>query len=182
MIVDKKNTLELSRPLELHELDEGAVERAIIADAAERTALASRFDLLELKCLRARLDATRVPDSPLVYITGSLHAEAVQRCVVTLEPLAACIDEKIDALYGPEDARTEIVDTQVEEATLPEPFDGEMIDVGELIAQQMALALDPYPRKSDADATEYASERLSGADSAESGPFSELAKWRKEGP
>ena len=174
--------MEFSRLLELRELDEGAVKRAITADAAERTALASRFDLLELKYLRARLDATRVPDSPLVHITGSLHAEAVQCCVVTLEPLAACIDEKIDALYGPEDADTEIVDTQVEEATLSEPFDGENIDVGELVAQQLALALNPYPRKSDADTTVYTSDCLSGADSAESGPFSELVKWRKEGP
>ena len=33
-----------------------------------------------------------------------------------------------------------------------EPLEGVELDVGEIFAQQLALALDPYPRAADADA------------------------------
>ena len=176
-----ENPYEFSRPLELRELDDGTVERTIIADSAERPALASRFDLLELICLKAKLTVACVPDSPLVRITGTFHTEAVQRCVVTLEPIAARMDERIDSLYGPEGGGVEISDTQFDEATPPEPFERDVIDIGELVAQQLALALDPYPRKSDAAMRDFnASELPSDVDVEPSGPFSELLKWRKE--
>ena len=177
----RKSPHEFSRPLELHELDDGVVELTITADAAERAALASRFELHGLHCLSARLAVTRVPESALVRVTGVLHAKAEQRCVVTLEPIAACIDEPFEALYGPEDGGAEIADTQLEEATPPEPFEGEGIDVGELVAQQFALALDPYPRKSDAVAVEFnASERASDVDDEAGKPFSALSNWRSK--
>ncbi len=177
----KEIPYEFSRPLQLRELDDAVVELTITADAAERAALASRFGLLELNGLSARLAASRVPDSSLVRVTGALHAEAIQRCVVTLEPISACIDEPIDALYGPEDDGADIADTPFEEATPPEPFEGEIIDIGELVAQQLALALDPYPRKSDAVAMEiHASERPSDVDEEVSGPFPALSNWRNE--
>ncbi len=177
----KRIPYEFSRPLQLQELDDGVVEHSITADAAERAALAARFELLGLDDLSARLAADRVPDSSLVRITGVLHAEAVQRCVVTLEPIAARIDEPIDVLYGPEDGSAEIADTPFEEATPPEPFDGDMIDIGELVAQQLALALDPYPRKSDAVAVEIkGSEGPLDEDEEVSGPFSALSNWRNE--
>jgi hypothetical protein len=32
------------------------------------------------------------------------------------------------------------------ETEVAEPFEGDAIDIGEAVAQQLALALDPYPR------------------------------------
>jgi hypothetical protein len=33
----------------------------------------------------------------------------------------------------------------------PEPIEGDSIDIGEAVAQQLSLALDPYPRIGDSD-------------------------------
>ena len=62
----------------------------------------------------------------------------------------------------------------------PEPFDGDAIDLGELAAQQLALALDPYPKKSDGVVEDVnASEQPLGSDEVTNKPFSELADWHK---
>ncbi len=47
-------------------------------------------------------------------------------------------------VYGAaEPDKTVMVDLESDAA---EPFDGDAIDIGEAVAQQLALALDPYPR------------------------------------
>jgi uncharacterized metal-binding protein YceD (DUF177 family) len=180
MTVKEDSQHEFSRLLRLSELDQAIVQRKLSASPAECLALAKRFDLVELRCLNASLAADRVPDSVLVRVTGSLHAEVVQRCVVTLEPFAADVDAHVDELFGPDTGAIEIADTPYDEVTPPEPFDGDAIDLGELAAQQLALVLDPYPRKSDSIAEGVISlEKPSGADEVTNKPFAELANWHK---
>ena len=80
----------------------------------------------------------------LVRMTGRLAAEVVQSCVISLEPVASTIELDFTTLYGPEQpGKSVIVDL---DADIAEPFDGEAIDIGEAVAQQLALSLDPYPR------------------------------------
>jgi hypothetical protein len=50
--------------------------------------------------------------------------------------------------------------------------DGAAIDIGEAIAQTLALALDPYPRAPDAEA---ALKEAGVKSEAEAGPFAALA-------
>ena len=180
MTVKEDNQHEFSRLLRLSELDQAIVERTLSASPVELLALAKRFDLVELRCLSASLAADRVPDGVLVRVTGLLRAEVVQRCVVTLEPLAADVDAQVDELFGPDTGTMEIADTPYDEVTPPEPFDGDAIDLGELVAQQLALVLDPYPRKSDSIAEGViSSEKPSGSDEVTNKPFAELANWHK---
>ena len=147
MTIKELHKYEFSRLLKLHAFDQAMMERSISANPAECLALAKRFELVEVRILSANLMAERVSDSLLIQVTGSLHADVVQRCVITLEPLVAIIDAYVDELYGPNMGNSEINDTMVDEATPPEPFDGDGIDLGELVAQQLALSLDPYPKK-----------------------------------
>ena len=180
MDTKEDNQHEFSRLLRLRELDQDIVQRTVSASPAECAALAKRFDLIELRCLRASLAADRVPDSLLVRVAGSLHAEVVQRCIVTLEPFAANVDVSIDERFGPDAGSVEIADTPFEEAMPPEPFDGDAVDLGELAAQQLALALDPYPKKSDGVVGEVnSSEQPLGSDGVANKPFAELADWPK---
>ncbi|MEX0760392.1 MAG: DUF177 domain-containing protein, partial [Tistlia sp.] len=77
-------------------------------------------------------------------------AAATQRCIVTLGPVPATLDEAFELDFQPavEEEATEVVlDAEVEE---PEPLTGDRLDLGELVAQQAALALDPYPRAAGA--------------------------------
>jgi uncharacterized metal-binding protein YceD (DUF177 family) len=138
---------EFSRRVDLARL--GALESTypISADAQEREALARRFELLSLDRLEAGIRLKRVPGGT-VRLTGHFSADVVQACVVSLEPVASALEQDFTVLYGATELdKTVMVDL---ESDAPEPFDGDAIDIGEAVAQQLALALDPYPRAPEA--------------------------------
>jgi uncharacterized metal-binding protein YceD (DUF177 family) len=134
---------EFSRRVELARLGAHEAAHSISAESAEREALARRFDLLSLDRLGAEVRLQRIGGG-LVRLSGRLSAEVVQACVVSLEPVASALEEDFAMLYGPtQPGKSVMVDLETDVA---EPFDGDAIDIGEAVAQQLALALDPYPR------------------------------------
>ncbi|MFA6280765.1 MAG: DUF177 domain-containing protein [Bdellovibrionales bacterium] len=142
---------ELSRPLKVDRIPAGGIEERIVATPTERAALAKRFSLLDLSRFEATLNVDR--EGKMFAVTGRLRAEVVQACVVTLEPVPEKVDVRIDVLFAPshlikEDHEGGLAD--LGEADPPEPIVGGMIDLGELAAQNLATALDPYPRKEGA--------------------------------
>jgi uncharacterized metal-binding protein YceD (DUF177 family) len=168
---------EFSRPIEAAALAAGPVRERIEATEAERAALARRFGLIALPELRA--EATLTPTaSGQIRLDARLEARVSQACVVSLEPVEAAIEERF-TLYYADDARrpSGSVDLPVDDEAWPEPIVDGRIDVGEAVAQQLALSLDPYPRAPGArlDGT-YAA----GADAAETrpNPFAALAAGR----
>lgn len=134
---------EFSRRIELARLGGHETAYPISAEPAEREALARRFDLLSLDRLDAEIRLRRVGGG-MVRLSGRLRADVVQACVVSLEPVASAIEQDFTLLYGPtQPGKSVMVDL---EADVAEPFEGDAIDIGEAAAQQLALALDPYPR------------------------------------
>lgn len=133
---------ELSRIVRLDRVPARGMDVAVVASAAERAALAKRFDLLELPALRA--DAAVRPGLGGVWtVTGQLRAEVVQACVVTLEPVAQSIEETFDLRFaaGAHKAADAVVDPDA-----PEPLEGDTLDIGAIVADHLSLALDPFPR------------------------------------
>ncbi|WP_174274932.1 YceD family protein [Sphingomonas bacterium] len=140
---------EFARPFGLDTLGEPRAV-AIAADAAERAALAARFDLLRLDTLEAGATLTR--DKDVISAEGRLRARVVQACVATGVALPRAIDAPFTIRFVPE---TDAPDEEIEVA--PDALDdmayaGNSIDLGEAVAQTLALALDPFPRAPDADA------------------------------
>lgn len=134
---------EFSRRVELARLGTLEAVYPIVAETAEREALAHRFDLLVLDRLEAEVRLHRL-SGEIVQVQGELAADVVQACVVSLEPVHGSIQEKFTLLYGPSEPDDGVlIDLETE---IVEPFDGTAIDIGEAVAQQLALALDPYPR------------------------------------
>ncbi|HUZ71578.1 MAG TPA: DUF177 domain-containing protein [Stellaceae bacterium] len=124
----------------------GAVH-AIAAGAAEREALATRFALLALDRLEAEVRLSCL-EGGLVRLTATLAADVVQTCVVTLEPVPSRIEESFTLLYGASsDTREIVLDGEAETV---EPLAGGRIDIGEAVAQQLSLVLDPFPRAAGA--------------------------------
>lgn len=125
------------------------VER-ISATPEECAALARRFELQQVDRLEA--DLTLLRRGRDVLVTGNMVAEAVQTCVVSLDPLPVTIAAELSQAYDPDvrDAGEfdELLDADDEDP--PEPLRDETIDVGELVAERFGLALDPYPRKEGA--------------------------------
>ena len=124
------------------------------ADAAQRAALAAEHGLLSVEDYRADLLVTSWKRNG-VKVSGRVEADITQECVVTLEPVAAHIDEAVEAVFLPQDSKLgrlgfesggEIM-LDAEGPDSPETFSGDTIDVGALAEQFFALAIDPYPRK-----------------------------------
>jgi uncharacterized metal-binding protein YceD (DUF177 family) len=159
---------EFSRPIRPSELGEKGLTLELEADAAERGGLAERYGLVELSALRATARVKWMRGGKLLKLAGRLHAEVVQTCVVTLEPVRNRIDEEFEVLYRPAGAAPEDAGKAQDEDgdADAEPLEADSLDVAEAVAVELALAIDPYPRKSGASLK-------IGPSAAENGPFPE---------
>lgn len=162
--------MEFARPVHLDQIAERGRVMEIAATEAERQALARRFGLVSLD----RLEATvRLSRSGIFYrIEADWQADVVQTCVVTLEPIRNHLAERLVERYGPTDRGAAELDLDPE-ADAPEEIDGGVIDAGEVVAQALSLALDPYPRKPGVEIA------ASGEKEGGEGPFAALSKLRR---
>ena len=163
----------------------------IVADGAERAALGRRFGLDSLDALTASVTLTKFGDRRRVRLSANFSADVLQSCVVTLEPAPSRIEDSFVLVYdedagGPAEAETVVL---LKGQISPEPWSGVVIDVGEAVAEHLALALDPYPRATGADVSALglapgegdAGKEGDDPDGEFSGsPFKELAKLRRK--
>jgi hypothetical protein len=140
----------LDATLRVDQLPAAGRDLVIAADAEERAALAAFLAIESIDALEARLRATRFRGG--LHVLGRLSASVVQASVVSLEPVRQVLDEPIDRVFlpdagtrGPQHADAELfVDLEGED--LPEPLSGPELDLSEVVAETLALGLDPYPR------------------------------------
>jgi uncharacterized metal-binding protein YceD (DUF177 family) len=179
------STNEFSRVVIIEPWPEGGIGFEVEADPVELAALARRFDLLELTMLRATGRLDRSPDGREIWMRGRLEAEGLQECVVSLEPVPATIREPVERHYRPvgqipEQAEEVWIDPDEEEV---EPLAGNRIDLGEAMAEELGLCLDPYPRAPEAEALVVdhlgPDVRLGPAEPAES-PFAALRQLQEK--
>ena len=166
---------EFSRTVETNAVGDEGLEVGFEANAAEREALARRFGLLALDRLAGAAQLRRASDGR-IRAKVTFDADVLQSCVVTLEPVAAHLSDAFEASFGDgaEVGRELEVEVGVDEEDPPEPIRGGRMELGELVAQHLSLALDPYPRKRGAELPAAA-----GADQPaepEARPFAALAK------
>lgn len=141
-----------SRPVVVESLSSGSNKRTLEANEAERAALARRFDLQRLERLEATVTLKPINRRALIRLSGHLSAEVVQSCVVTLEPVASRIDEDFTLSFSHEINEADAdVELSLEEDDPPDPIENGVIDLGEVVAEQLALAIDPFPRKPGAE-------------------------------
>lgn len=144
------STPEFSRPERIDTIGAGARTIEVKADAAERAALAERFELVSIGRLTAQFAVRR--DASGIVAEGRVQAEVVQACVVTGELLPVTVDEPVALLFV---AEAETGEEEIEltpDALDVIPFHGSSIDLGEAAAETMVLALDPFPRSPSAEA------------------------------
>jgi hypothetical protein len=124
------------------------------ASAPERASIARHLDLESVERLEADLSAAPWLDG--LTLSGRLEAEVGRICGVTLEPFVERVSEAVlarflppDSLHLPPDQAGEIViDPSAEDP--PEAGEDDGVDVGALVIELLALALDPFPRRPDA--------------------------------
>jgi uncharacterized metal-binding protein YceD (DUF177 family) len=122
------------------------------AEPAEREALARRFGLVAVEALAGEAELRRSGES--VTAAGRLRARVKQSCVATDEPVQGEIEEEFVVEFRPLPAvRRPDEEVELGEGELDVIFyEGAQIDLGEAVAQTLALSLDPYPRSPAAEA------------------------------
>lgn len=162
----------MPRPVKLRQVDGGTMR--IEATAAERAALAERFDVVAIERLVADVKLDRHGEE--VAASGRLEAELVQNCGISGEDFPVRIDEPVSVRFVPEVAHI-VTDEEIElsENDLDEiEYTGGAFDLGEAIAQSLGLAIDPYAEGPNADAVRK--EAGIETDDAPSGPLAEALK------
>ena len=145
-------TPEFSRPVRADQVRRMTGEVHVAADAAERAALAKRFGL----AARDRRDAdyVRTEEDGASLARGRLRAALAQPCVATAEPVPETIDTDFTLRFvveGEAMGEDEELELDAEDVDTI-GYDGQQIDMGEAVAETMALAMTPYPRSPQADA------------------------------
>ena len=138
--------IEFSRPFALADVGEREAVIEIAAEAHERAALARRFGLLALDALAATVRLRRVGGGA-VSVDARCVAEVVQACIVTLEPVASRIEDSWEVTFAPPGTAARADVTVGWDDDEPEPLTGDAIDVGEVVAAHLGIALNPYPRR-----------------------------------
>jgi len=158
--------------------DPSAREFEIEAGVAECTALAARFGFVALDHLRASVRFRPVRGSRDFRLTGHLSARVVQSCVVTLDPVPAEIEHDFDLLVCDEAGEHERLAETEEDYEL---YADDAIDIGEIVAVELALSVNPYPRSPDASAgpADGAPTGEEEGKTAGSRPFQDLAPLRR---
>lgn len=161
---------ELHRPLALERIPPHGFKMVVTATPAECIALAARLRIPAVRSLTCRFQLNNLPRGQ-VAAEGELRARVVQTCIVSLDDFATDIIEPFRIRLVPagteseEDALSTDPDSDDEV-----PYEGVFLDLGEAASEQLALALDPYPRKPGAELPE-------GAADPDASPFAALAAF-----
>jgi uncharacterized metal-binding protein YceD (DUF177 family) len=177
--LDNAIASELSRPVTVENLKIGATDQTIKATDEECSNLADRFGLKDLAHLEAHLHLIRKGqgESLRVFVTGDLSARVTQTCIITLETVDTEIEAKFTIKFdiaGEDDDFEAEIDSDEDE--IIEPILNGVIDLGELVAQNLALEINPFPRAEGADSSEMV---LESKDST-TNPFSALEKLKNK--
>jgi hypothetical protein len=161
---------DFSHRLPIAHVPAGGQTLRLEAGPAERAALARRFELLALHSLVAELRLA--PDEGgAVRVSGGMTAELDQACGITLVPIRQSVREPVawrllPTGMEPSDGEDDPDDIETEQ---------DVADLGEALAQQLSLALDPYPRAPGAAMPGNPS------DEAAHSPFAKLLRLKPQG-
>ena len=137
---------ELLRPLAVDRVGPAGLAFELHASEAECAALAARMAIPAVTAFACRFRLTALPGGA-VLAEGDLTAQVVRDCVVTLEPFETVTRERFRLRFVPAGGESNDDDPDSDDEL---PIHGGTIDLGEAAAEQLALALDPYPRRPDA--------------------------------
>lgn len=147
---ENKPKSEIERLIDLDRMGATGAALEIAPSESERAALAKRFGFLGLPAFSARVTVDHRVGGQVV-VEGRLRGRIVQACVLTLDPVTQDLDDTFRIVFKQNMADER--DPESGEAVLnsqtdaPEPLTGNVLDIGEIVAEQLSLAADPYPRR-----------------------------------
>jgi Large ribosomal RNA subunit accumulation protein YceD len=166
---------EFSRVVDVRHIDTAPMR--LVANSEECAALAVRFGLNAIA--KFTVEITLAHDKPAILAKGILRANIIQSCAISSEDLPVTIHEKINLRFVPAEALTYGPDEEIEisaDDCDEIPFDGGRFDLGEELAQTLAMLIDPFATGPAADNVREKGLLIS---EAANGPFAGLAGLKK---
>ena len=163
-------TSELHRPVLLDRIGPAGQDVTVEATPAECAALADRMQVPAVHALTCRFHLVR-EDRDHVIARGHLRARITQTCIVSLEDFETDVEDVFQVTFVPAGEETDEIDPEADDDL---PYEGNTIDLGEAAAEQLGLAIDPYPRMPGAELPEADTD-----DEQPPHPFAALGALRK---
>ncbi len=156
-------------------------------------ALCNRLNLHSIDAINTKIRLQRNSVNKSIHVNGKISADISQKCVITTDSVVEHIETEFNAWFSEPNQTVSFAKAKrerlspkeqneqpiLEENDDPEEVINGKIDLGELVAQYLSLALDPYPRKEGACFDEVEKPLK---DSAEEGvfdnPFAALKNWK----
>ena len=143
-----------------------------VASDKELKLLATRFSFLDVLSLSAVLTICKSARG-CWDVVGQLRGVVVQACSSSGVPVRETVDFLIEERYVRFVGNQEEVEVHMGGA---EPLENEAINIGELLAQSLAIAVTPWPRVPEAPETYTSGEELPDH------PFAGLAALKRQPP
>ena len=141
---------ELHRPVILDRVGPTGLDVTVEAAAAECAALADRMQLPAVRALTCNFHLVREGRDRFAA-RGHLRARITQTCIVSAEDFDTDVEEVFQIMFVPAGEESDVIDPEADDDL---PYEGNTIDLGEAAAEQLALAIDPYPRMPGAELPE----------------------------
>jgi len=139
---------EMPRPLAVDRILARSQEIVVTAEAAELAPIAARLRIPTVASLSCRW-RLRPIKSGRIAADGLLTARVEQECVVSLDPFPVTVEHAFTVVFVPAESLSDEPDDPDAPDVLP--YVAPAIDLGEATVEELALALDPFPRKPGAE-------------------------------
>jgi hypothetical protein len=130
---------EFCRFVGLDDLGQKDLSIGMTASAGERDALARRFLITEIFSLEAKLKISRKAVG-VFELVGTFEADIV---LMAEDAMDFTVSESIEEVFATEAGWENLRESSIEGEVDAELIKGDRIDVGEVVAQNLSLALDP---------------------------------------
>ena len=146
------------------------------ATAAECAALAKALNILSCDSLTAKYRVRRLAGDGY-GVRGKLTADMVQACIITLAPVLETVSIPFAVEFQPAETAAAAAEGAVDldDDTEIEPIHDKTLEIARVVFEELAAALNPYPRRPGAEYATPATLTDAGAD-AKVNPFAVLAK------
>ncbi|MEC8091231.1 MAG: hypothetical protein VX108_01440 [Pseudomonadota bacterium] len=146
----------------------GALMGRLDASETECAGLAARFGYVSVDALAADLRIKRAAKGAW-DVRGRLHAEITQACIVTGDPVSESVDFEIEERYVLASVPEDEIVVDLGDA---EPLVNGCIDLGEMVAQMLALSATAWPR------SEGAPDNFRAVEDEQAHPFAGLSSLK----
>jgi hypothetical protein len=162
-------TDDLFRPVSLAKIGAAGLDVLVRATPEECAAVAKRMDIPAIQSLECMFHLTASQGGVSILATGRLRAHVTRVCVVSAEEFEMPVADQFAVRFVPAGTERDDPDPDLDDEI---PYEGGTIDLGEATAEQLGLALDPYPRMPGATLTSI-------DDDDDASPFSALSRRPK---